>query len=1111
MAATVSIAFAQAKTVSGTVKDDKGAAAAFVTVVEKGTSNATTTNDNGFYALKVAGNDAILMFKSVGFKDKEVAVGANSSVNVALENNAKVLGQVTVTALGIAISKDKTGSAQSSVGGAAITNSGETNVLAGLSSKASGVQIQRSGGDPGAGSYIQIRGQNTIFGNNQPLFIIDGVPVSNSSTGTSTNQTDGVAQQSRLNDINPNDIADIQILKGVAATALWGTRAANGVIIIKTKGGTKSVSSKFNVSFATTVSFDQLNRTVPLQTKFGQGAKGIYRYGNRTTYGDKIADRKGGDDVQVTAPGQFYYVDGDGVNVDLYNGFVTLPNGEKRYVIPSQKVADRVTGGLTPVFDAAGNPLGIHGGKNSTTTYDHGTDLFKTGFYIDNNISMSGGDQKSTFFLSAGRLSQQGILKVGSDYERYNLRFNADRQMSERIKLSANIAYSNSNSNRVQQGSNLSGIFLGGLRTPGDFDNTYYQGAYTNKSGQISENSQIAYRNPIGASIFSVYDNPNWVINNIKNKSKVNRVIGGLEGNFKLAENLSFVLRPGVDFSSDKRIEYLPFAASAAPAQGKLTYRQIQETQFNNDAFLRYGKSFTEKFAFSAILGTNYNQRLTEDFSLAVQDYVLAENSNFTFNLANSSKSNRTPTNSEVGIGSGAVYSQVDFDLAQQLYLTVTGRAEKVSTLKDIFFYPSASLAWQFTKPLGLTENDVLSFGKIRLSAGQVGVQPQPYLDRNYFFPQVLTEGWGSGFDATSAIYGGGYSRNTTFGNPNLKPERKSEFEIGTDIRLFKDKVSFSYTYYDNTTKDALLPTPVGGSQGYTSIWSNAATLNNKGHEVDLGISWFNKNDIKFSTNIIWSQNKNIVKSLNGTKSLFLNGFTSSGSRAVEGQPLGAIWGEKWERTESGSLALDAAGFPKKALDEGVVGNPNPDWIGSISNTISYKGARLSFMFDHVEGGDVWNGTRGALRVFGTSEETGEETTLSAPIKNYAGKSFAAGETVRGVVKNWGGNDVLLDESWYTSLGGGFVGPAEQFIEKGTRTRLREVSLGYTFSTEKFRKASGLQSIDLSISGRNLYLWTNYKGIDPETNLTGPSNGRGLDYFNNPSTRSYFFTVKINY
>jgi hypothetical protein len=272
---------------------------------------------------------------------------------------------------------------------------------------------------------------------------------------------------------------------------------------------------------------------------------------------------------------------------------------------------------------------------------------------------------------------------------------------------------------------------------------------------------------------------------------------------------------------------------------------------------------------------------------------------------------------------------------------------------------------------------------------------------------------------------------------------------------------------------------------------------------------------LKISTNVVWSKNKNIVKSLSGTKSLFLNGFTSSGSRAVEGQPLGALWGEKWERNEGGSLVLDANGFPKKALEEGVIGNPNPDWTGSISNTASYKGVRLSFMFDHVEGGDVWNGTRGALRLFGTSKETATETTLTESVKNSNGVVFPAGTTVRGVVENFGGGNVLLDETWYSAtgsgLGNGFTGPAEQFVEKGTRTRLREISLGYTFSSEKFRKASGLQSIDISFSGRNLYLWTDYKGIDPETNLTGPSNGRGLDYFNNPSTRSYFCTVKINY
>jgi TonB-linked SusC/RagA family outer membrane protein len=1085
VAASVSVAFAQAKTVSGTVKDDKGGAASFVTVVEKGTNNATTTNENGFYAIKVAGNEAILLFKAVGFKDKEVPVGVNSQLNVKLENNSKVLGQVVVNAIGLTVSKDKVGSAQSSVGGAQVVNSGETSVLTGLSAKASGVQIQRSTGDPGAGAYIQIRGQNTIFGNNQPLFIIDGVPVSNTSTDETTdgNQVDGVAQQSRLNDINPNDIADIQILKGVAATALWGTRAANGVVIIKTKTGGKGYKDRMSISFSNTVSFDQVNRYVPLQNTYGQGFNGIFGQGGGAgrsqSYGDRIADRSGEAD-----------------EYDFAGGYVLFDDGRKVGLVKGGTAADK------------------NGGKNSKQVYDHQKELFKTGFYMDNNLSISGGDQKSSYFVSGGRLKQSGIIRNNSDFERYSLRFNADRRLSERLKVSTNIAYSNTNSNRIQQGSNTSGLFLSALRTSPDFDNTNYTGTFVNAAGVQFPNRQVSYRNPIGARENSIYDNPFWLIENISSKARVNRVLASAEANIIATDWLDFTLRPGIDFSSDKRQDFFPYLAATTGNAGRFRVRQIQETQFNVDAFGKAAKTFNKNFGMVAVLGLNFNDRQTENVSTTVSNYILNETKDFFTNLSNSSNSSRSATNSETNIGQGAVYSQVDFDVLDQVFLSLTGRAEKVSTVKDVFFYPSASLSWNFTKPLGFTSDDMFSFGKLRLSAGQVGVQPGAYLSQTYFVPldpNEFLESWGTPLDAGSSLYGGGYTRDYTFGNNALKPEIKSEFEIGTDLRFLKDKISLGFTYYQNQVKDALLPVPVGGSQGFTSQWRNAAKLENKGLELDLGATWFDKNDWKISTSVVWSRNRNKVLSLAGSKSLILNGFTGASSRAVEGQPLGVLWGVGYERNpETGAIVFDANNYPKIGTEEKVIGNPNPDWIGSITNSISYKGFSFSFMFDHTEGGDVWNGTRGALRNFGISEETGVTTEITGPTKNYAGTTLPLGPN-RGEFVDFGAGPVFVDQSYWTGPGNGFGANAEQFIEDGTRTRLREISLGYSFSSEKFRKSSGLQSIDLSVSGRNIYLWTNYQGIDPETNLTGPSNGRGLDYFNNPSTRSVFFTVRLNY
>lgn len=251
--------------------------------------------------------------------------------------------------------------------------------------------------------------------------------------------------------------------------------------------------------------------------------------------------------------------------------------------------------------------------------------------------------------------------------------------------------------------------------------------------------------------------------------------------------------------------------------------------------------------------------------------------------------------------------------------------------------------------------------------------------------------------------------------------------------------------------------------------------------------------------------------SLKGVTSFFLNGFSGTSSRAVEGYPLGVLWGTDFNRDASGKLILDANGFPEAAPSESVLGDPNPDWNAAITNNFRYKGFGLSILFDHVQGGKVWNGTRGALVTFGTAASTGHEATAPSALKTYSGGTIAAGAKFRGEVADFGAGPVALTEAYYTSIGGGFGPVASQFIEDGTRTRLREIALSYSLSGNKFRAVTKLQSIDFTVTGRNLVLWTKYTGIDPETNLTGPSNGRGLDYFNNPSTRSLLFSVKINY
>jgi TonB-linked SusC/RagA family outer membrane protein len=1063
-----STALAQNKKISGKITSQSdGLPLPGVSVKISGTNIGTQTDVTGNFSINGAQTAKTLEISYIGFASKNVTIGNSNFLNITLEVDTKQLGEVVVTALGFETRKDKLGTAQSTIKSDLIEKSGETSALNALASKASGVQITRTSGDPGAGTYIQIRGQSTISGNLQPLFVVDGVPVSNSTLGSGTA---GVVQQSRMGDINPADIESVEVLKGAASAALYGTRAANGVILITTKKG-KLNSGKANIEYTSTYSVDQLNREVPLQTQYGQGSNGRFTYNSPSSYGDKISDRTGGLDTYNTA-----------------GAYVLLPDGTKRYAV------------------ASGTAANVHGGKNSKDIFNHANELFNTGNYFDNNLAISGGDDKGTYYISLANLDQKGTLVAGSDYHRKSFKINADRKFGI-LKVSSNIGYSNSNSRRAQQGSNTSGIFLGGLRTSPDFDNSFYEGNYVNASGEITPNRQIGYRNTIGSKSSGYYDNPLWILNRITSTSTVNRVLGSFEGSVALKPWLSLVNRIGIDYYSDDRKDNYPTQAATALG-GRLTIQEVSETQVNDDLVLRGNHKFSKDFSLSGLAGFNYNNRTFNNIGAQVQNFILPD---APLDLGNSQKTDRTPFNSNSIRRTAATYAQVNFDLYDQLIIDLTGRAENSSTFANTFFYPSASLAWQFTKLPALDNKDGLSFGKLRASYGEVGIQPSPYITNTYFNPLFNTESYGSSLDAASPVYGGGYSRSIVQGNPDIKPERKKEFEVGTDLRFFKNRLSLSGTYYNNKTVDAIFRVQVASTTGFTNKQDNAAEIQNKGFEFDLGYDWLSKKDLRISSNLVWSTNRNKVVSLKGVESFFLAGFTGTSSRAVEGQPLGVLWGVDFDRKADGSLVLNANGFPQAGPREGVLADPNPDWTSGLNTNISFKNFSFSFLIDHVQGGQVWNGTKGALVNFGTAAVTGNEVTSAIALKDVKGNVIAANTPFRGEVKDFGGGPVALNQSWYTGLGSGFGAVSSQYMEDGTRTRLREVSLGYTLNGKKFTEKSKLQSITFSLTGRNLALITNYSGIDPETNLTGPSNGRGLDYFNNPSTKSFIFTLRVKY
>ena len=1075
---------AQDRRISGTVDADEGTGGfAGATVVIKGTSIGTVTDATGAYRLTVLPTGTTLIFSAVGMQTVEEPIGGRTTINVRIKTDTRQLNEVIITALGVKSERDKFASSISILEGKAIAKTGETSLLTGLSGKTSGVLITRNGGDPGAGAYIQIRGQNTINGNIQPLFIVDGMPVSNASDNTGTAAGNGIIQQSRINDINPDDIESLEVLKGASAAALWGTRAANGVIIITTKKG-RDTDGKVNITFKSTLSFDRVNKMPALQSTYGQGSGGYYSQGNKVSFGDLIASRTGGTDTYITDP-----------TAPGYQGFVLFPDGNKRYAIAS---------------GTAANP---HGGKNAREVYDHTNDVFQTGHFTDNSLSVSGGNSRSTFLISYANLNQDGVIKAYSNYQRNTARINVASQFTEWFRASANVGYTKSYSSRIQEGDNVDGVMLGSTRTPPDYDNAIYTGTYTNPTGQVFPNAHASYRNPLGKELSTIYSNPIWNINNNRNTSDVDRLMGTLQLDITPVSWLNITGRTGIDNYTDNRLER--FARNSGNyLTGYLSKNWITEKQFNTDVFATANKTFSNSFGGSLLLGVNYNSRRRATLSDAITNLIVPTAPDI---LTNALNSNLTASNNNSLIRTYAYYAQAEVQAYDMLFLTLTGRNESASTFgaktQSNFFFPSAALAWQFSKLRGLNTSPVLSFGKLRLTWGQVGIQPQPYLNFTTFGSANFGDVYTKGVSAASSLYGGGYVRSTTGGNDYLRPERKTEAEVGVDLRFLKNRFSLSATAYSNHTNDVILSLNVPSETGYAVRNVNAAELSNKGIELEAGADLIPKGNFRWNLSANFSLNRNNVVSLAGASAYILPDSYMENSSLIPGQPFGIFYSTDFLKNESGKYRLDANGFPQGGTGNEIIGNPNPKWRGGLGSTFSYKGLSLYVLFDRVAGNDFFNGTRGSLYNIGTHGDQGY--TVVAPaggLKDVNGNTIPAGTSFQGQIRDFGAGPVAINQAWWQGRGTASNSASyKQFVEDGSVSRLREITLAYSLRSPGFRRATHLSNVDFSLTGRNLVLWTPYTGTDPEVNITGAGLSRGQDWFTNPNTKSVLFSVRISY
>ena len=1051
-------------TIKGSITSTEGEILVGVNILEVGTTNGTITDVDGNYSLSLTANEATLKVTYVGYEPIVFATQSRTRIDLQLKPSSNLLNQIVVNALGFVEKKDKLGSTASVINTKDITRSGESTFLNSLGAKASNLQISRTNGDPGAGTIIRIRGANSIAGSSNPLIIVDGIPVSNQTIygGGNNSRDEGVAQQSRLHDLNPNDVESVQILKGASATALWGSRAANGVVVITTKDGT---SGKMSIDYTATLSFDHVFERFPLQSTWGQGRNGSYSPTLAESWGDYIPDRLGGAD-EFNQSGEYFEAE----------------NGTLYY--PIEK-------------------------KNSKTTFleDNWDEIIQTGGFLQHNLNISGGTETTQFFFSLGHLDQEGIIK-NNDYRRTNVRLNSKSIMNDWLSISSKSSFSNSQSNRIQQGSNTAAAILGLLRTPPDFDNSDYIGTYVDKERVIFPLRHRSYRRYLGDAPNPSYNNPNWAIHEQKANTIVNHYTFSGDVDILPTDFLQIKLRGGVDGYTDSRLYFFPIG-SAKWITGEFTEDIFTNTETNFDAIIRSTAKISSDVSLRTTLGWNYNDRHIKQNSIRLQGFNV--NVRKPTSGLNTSSDATQFQNLQSNIRSNRGYLIFNFDIFNRLFVNFSGALEASSTVKNQFFYPSADIAYQLVKKK--TSNSFIDFAKLRASFGKVGIQPPVYAwetlaDGSFSYGQITAE------TLDIELFGGGFRLGNVKGNPDLKPEIKTEWEIGGDFRLFNEKLALGVTYYQNEINDIIIPVTLTPSSGFESEIANAASMENKGFEIEADYAVYNKGDFSFNIFGNWSNNKNTVLDIKGAESFDLTPGAYITSRVVKGESLGVLYGTSSQMDESGNLILDGNGFPQLTDRPVVLGDPNPDWMGGLGLGVKWKSFFANALIEHSHGGVFSPRTLWALRRFGVLEETANRMTLTQDLVNYDEELIPAGTTVRGNIGNFGGGDVLLDESWYrTGIGGGSgVNQAYNFsLYDATFTRFKELTIGYVLNSPKIKEKTKLSSITFTFTGRNLFLLDDIPGVDPESNQYGVANSRGQDYFTNPTTKSYLFSIRLSY
>ena len=921
---SIGMAVAQTQVTGTVVSGEDGEPIVGASVKVSGTKTGTITDVDGKFALNVP-EGTKLVVTYLGMLPKTVNASVSGAMKIKLDPDNKVLDEVVVTAMGITREKKALGYASQVLDAKDLNTSGTSSLASAMQGKLTGVDIRTSSGAPGASAQIVIRGARSFDGNNTPLYVVDGMPISSTPDFDTKESVTGADNASRTIDLNPDDIESINVLKGQAASALYGIRASNGVILITTKRGSKD-STKPVITFSTDLSAQTLSRKFEHQDVYAQGTT-LSKYNPNTSmsWGPKIAD---------LANDATY---GGNTNNKYTNGDLTSHAG--MYYNPKYAAAG-LSGWATP------------------RTHDNVGDFFKTGFTQNSTFNISQRKNDVSYSFSVSDTYQKGVIP-STGMTRTGARGAVDWKVNDQWKTGFSANYS-SVKIKSAPGAN-SGIVNVVYSAPAEYD---LKGTPYHKPGDPT--SQILFR-------ATNFNNPYWWADNDEYSQHTNRVFGNAYAEFspKLnwGKNYKIVFREqaGIDMYTSNNSE-IAEVGSAKNTKGEVENIGTQNNIFNNLLTANFTAKWgaNEEWDFGFVLGNEFNHQYRRKW-----DYDgtgLAFYGQPTIGNTSSMDAHSDYHIQERTVG---VFGQMSLSWMDMLFLTVTGRNDVVSTMprgNRSFFYPSVSLGWIFTELPSLKENHVLSYGKLRLSYAQVGQAGQFY--NNYMYVPSYTGGMYV-YTPISYPLGGakGYAPYYVKFDENLKPQNTSNWETGIDLGLFKNRVRVEYTLSYQDVRNQIFDVPTAGTTGYQALRTNAGQMTTLSHELSVNASVIDHANYGLDLGVNFTKITNKVKKLaDGVESIMLGGFVEPQVRAQAGYTYPNIYGKAFKRTEDGQLLLSANGLPQGTAASVNLGECTPDFNMGFNLRAHYKQLSLSATMDWQKGGCMYNGTLLTMNYFGASK-----------------------------------------------------------------------------------------------------------------------------------------------